>query len=201
MWDPLETTRNYHNDYGHPSCQGGELPVGALTHYITWPFDHEILRDYATNQNHYSSTTRVAMVAKLCKMVICLDGLLLMKSHGLFIIWSCKITWYTNTVILLYHSACRHHTLILLYYSTTVPVVIKLVRVVTYLEGFQTINFQSAFILRSCKVTKQKKIILCHYQGTSGHQTWQGYNLLWCAPTYKVKRPFDHVVLRDRVTN
>ena len=33
------------------------------------------------------------------------------------------------------------------------------------------------------------------------HQTWQDGKLLWLAPTHKVTQPFDHVVLKDHMTN
>ena len=40
---------HYHNDYGHQTCQGGDLPWGSPTPKILWPFDHVVLRDQVTN--------------------------------------------------------------------------------------------------------------------------------------------------------
>ena len=51
------------------------------------------------NWQHYVSTIRVPMATKLCRMVMYLDELLLIKSHDPFITWSCKITWQTKIII------------------------------------------------------------------------------------------------------
>ena len=40
-----------------------------------------------------------------------------------------------------------------------------------------------------------------HYHSPYGHQLRQDADLLWVALTYKVTRPFDHVVLQYLVTN
>ena len=40
-----------------------------------------------------------------------------------------------------------------------------------------------------------------HYRNVYGHQTWQEVNFLWGNSTHKVKWHFDHLVLRDHVTN
>ena len=58
-----------------------------------------------------------------------------------------------------------------------------------------------ALITRSWKVTWQTKPLYLPYQSAYDHQTWQNYNLLWWAPTYKVTWAFDHVVLRDLEIN
>ena len=52
MWDialqPLETYFYYHNDYGHHTWQGSDLPWGAPTHKISWPFNHVVLQNHLT---------------------------------------------------------------------------------------------------------------------------------------------------------
>ena len=44
-----KTYPHYHNAYGHQPWQGGDLSLGALTHKITWPFDHVVLQDHKAN--------------------------------------------------------------------------------------------------------------------------------------------------------
>ena len=57
----------------------------------------------------------------------------------------------------------------------------------------------------SCKITWQNKIIISPLpESAYSQQTWQDDNLLWWAPLYKVKWPFDHpfyVDLRNQVRN
>ena len=71
-------------------------------------------------------------------------------------------------------------------------------RVVIYLEGLQIRNPYNALITRSWKVTLQTKTII---PLLPDHQSWQDGNLTWQAPTYKVKWPFDHMVLQGHETN
>ena len=51
------------------------------------------------------------------------------------------------------------------------------------------------------KPRDSQKALYLHYQSTYGHQTWQVSNLTWGAPIIKVTWFFDHLVLRDHVTN
>ena len=53
----------------------------------------------------------------------------------------------------------------------------------------------------SCKIMWQTKTIRYRYHDTYAHQVWQGGELPWKAFIQKVTWPFDHVVLRDHVTN
>ena len=51
MWNlalqPLKTSYlHYHNLYRHQSWQDGDLTGGTLTHNVTRPFDHVILRNH-----------------------------------------------------------------------------------------------------------------------------------------------------------
>ena len=91
-----------------------------------------------TNLNHYNSTVKVAIVAKLCRMVTCFDGFLPIKSHDRFITWSCDITSQTKANYIS---------------TTTVPMAAKLGRVMTYLEGLQTMESNIALITWFCKIT------------------------------------------------
>ena len=40
---------HYHNGYGCQTWQSCDLPWGATTHKIIWPFDHVVLRDHDIN--------------------------------------------------------------------------------------------------------------------------------------------------------
>ena len=57
----------------------GLLP--CLDGLLPFTFDHVVLKDHVTNQNHYIFTNTVLMVTKLDTMVTHLDGLLTVKSH------------------------------------------------------------------------------------------------------------------------
>ena len=48
-------------------------------------------------------------------------------------------------------------------------------------------------------VNQPIKALYLHYYIAYCHQTWQGGDLAWGAPTDKVTWPFDHVVLGDYV--
>ena len=85
-----------------PQClktlQDGDLPWGAPTHKITWPFNHGVLQNHVINYILYNSTTRVAMTTRL-GMVAHHDGLLPIKSHDPLIMWSYDIMWQAKTSI------------------------------------------------------------------------------------------------------
>ena len=93
----------------------------------------------------------------------------------------------------------------------------KLVRMVTYFEGFLTIKSHNALITWSCKVTWETEIIISllperlwprsrgklvkppylYYKSVYGNQTWQNDSFPWWALTYNVAWPFDHMALWD----
>ena len=82
-----------------------------------------------------------------------------------------------------------------LYYRR--PMATKLRRMWTYFEGLLLqVKLWSSGLARSRD--KQKPLYL-YYQ--IDHQTWKDCNLRWHPPTHKVTLYFDHVVLRDHVTN
>ena len=45
------------------------------------------------------------------------------------------------------------------------------------------------------------KPLYLHYHNIYGHKTWQDGDLPLVASTHKVKWPYNHLVLRDDVTN
>ena len=73
----------------------------------------------------------------------------------------------------------------------------KLRRVVTYLDGLLSMKSHDPWITWFCEITWQTKVLT-----SPPLQCWWLPNLAgWWAPAYKVAWPFDHVVLRDHVTN
>ena len=84
--------------------------------------------------------------------------------------------------------------------ATRVLMATKVGRTVAYFESLLTIKLFYALITWSCKVTWQTKIIYSQPE-CLWLQTWQNDNSTWWVPTYKVTSHFDHVVLRDHLTN
>ena len=131
-----------------------------------------------TNWNHISTTT-VPIATKLGRMIICLDGLLPVKSHDCLITWSWEITRQNKTTISplserlwLPNLAEWWHTLM-----------------GSCLQSHITLW---SHIVRSCD--KLKSVYL-HYHSAYGYQTWQDGNLPWWAPAHKVTWLFDRMVL------
>ena len=46
------------NTYGHGTCEGGDIPLGAPTHKVIWSFNHVVVWDNVTNWIHYISNSR-----------------------------------------------------------------------------------------------------------------------------------------------
>lgn len=46
------------NIYGHGTCEGGDMPLGAPTHKLIWSFNHVAVWDDVTNWIHYISNSR-----------------------------------------------------------------------------------------------------------------------------------------------
>ena len=121
------------------------------------------------------------MDIKLGRMVTHLEGLPTIKSHSTLIM-----------LVLQSHVTIKNH-----YISTNiVPMATKFYWLVTFLERLQPIKSHGLARSRD----KQKPLYL-RYQNTYDHQTWQVDNLPWEAPTNRVTRLFDHMVLQDHVTN
>ena len=139
-------------------------------HKVTWLLDI-VLHDNVTNKNHYISTTRVPMAAKLCR-IIYLDGLLTMKSYDL---WSSDLgrsfdqltplylhchsaygpqTWFNGYIPWRLLTTKSYKALIMWYckvtktnknhcISTRVPIATKLGRMMTYLDVLPPIRVYS----------------------------------------------------------
>lgn len=103
MWNLALQPKNisylhHHNNCGHQTWQGGDLPWGAPTHKAKLPFDHVVFQDQVLNYK-YISTIRVPIATKLNSVLTYLDGLLHVKSHDTLIKWTCKIKWQTINII------------------------------------------------------------------------------------------------------
>ena len=76
------------------------------------------------------------------------------------------------------------------------------IKLSSYFEGLQTINWNNALITWSWKVTDKRKPLYLLYQSVYGHQRWQDDNLSWLmVPAYKVTWPFDYLWLQSHVAN
>ena len=64
----------------------------APNHRVIKHFDYVVLQGHVTNENHYTSLTRVLIATKLDRMITYLDGLLPKKSHYPFTMCSCDMT-------------------------------------------------------------------------------------------------------------
>ena len=82
---------------------------GALTSDSQHP-DDVVLQSHVTNENHYFSTTKVAMTTKLGMMVPYLDGLLPIKFHDLWLHDLATSCHKLKLLYLPYHSAYGHKT-------------------------------------------------------------------------------------------
>ena len=110
---------HYHNAYEHQIWQGGDLPWGAPTYKVIWPFDHMVLQDYVTCWNHYIPTITVSMVTKLDRIVTYIEPFSTIKLLEPLVTWSYKITWQAKIII----------------FATTVPMAYIFGRLVTFFEG------------------------------------------------------------------
>ena len=113
------------------------------------------------------------LVAKLDRVVGDLPWELLpIKSRDLLIMWSSQIMWQTKTIIS----------------TTTIPLSNKLDGVVTYLERLLPIKSHDPLITWLARSLDKFKTYL-HYCHVYDHQTWQGGDIPWVAPTHKVTWP------------
>ena len=90
---------HYRNTYDNLTWQNGDLPWGAPTYKVAWPFDHMFLQDDETNWNHCISNVTVPIDTRLGRMVIYLEGLIPIELPHTFVTWPSKITGQTKTVI------------------------------------------------------------------------------------------------------
>ena len=77
------------------------------------------------------------MATTLGRMVIYVDGFLIINSNDTLIMWSCKMTWQTEIII----------------FTTAVPMITKLDQTVTYLDGLLPIKLHDPSITWSCEIT------------------------------------------------
>ena len=74
--------------------------------------------------------------------------------------------------------------------STKVPMATKLGRMITYLDSLLPLKSQDPLITWSCEITWQTKLLYIHVvlqsYVTNDHQTWQGGDIPWRAPTHKL---------------
>ena len=157
--------------YGHQTWQGCELPWGARSHKVIWPFDHMAFQNHVTNSKHIS-TTRVPMPNKLNSIASYRDELLPIKSHDTFITLSWKITWQTKIIK-----------------SPLTMCLWPLGKMVTYLEQLLTIKFCDALIMWNCEITWQTKT----FTSPLPQCLWPPKLVGW-VPTHIVTWPFNHVV-------
>ena len=113
------------------------------------------------------------------RMITYFDGLLAIRSHDPWIMWSCEITWQTKLYIYVYgHQTWQDGNL-----SWWIP-------------AYKVMTFWSRGLDR---LRDQLKSLHLHYHSVYGHQTWQDGNLPWWARTHKATWPIDHVILWDHV--
>ena len=73
---------------------------------------------------------------------------------------------------------------------------------VTYVNNVTNVTNVTYFWSRDLVTLRDKlKPLYLHYHYIYGHKTWQDGDLPLVASTHKVKWPYNHLVLRDDVTN
>ena len=82
-------------------------------------------------------------------------------------------------------------------FTTTVLVTTKLDRLLTYLEGFLSMESHDPLITWSCDKLK----VYLYYHNNYGNQTWQGGDIPWGAPFHKATSSFHHAVLQDNMAS
>ena len=90
---------HYQSNYSHQTYQYDSLLWWPRTHNVTWALYLVVLWGHVTNWNHYISTTRVSIAAKLGRMITYFDGLLPIKSFDPLITWPYEMTWQTKSII------------------------------------------------------------------------------------------------------
>ena len=138
MWQIKIITFYYHNAYGHQIWQDGDfawqtkniiylhnqfgaygyqtwedfnLLWWAPVHKVIWCFDHLVLEDNVTKQNHNILHTKVPMTTKLDRIVTYFEGLLPIKSFDAFTIWLVKSHEQTKPLHLHYYSSYSYQNL------------------------------------------------------------------------------------------
>ena len=123
--------------------------------------------------------TKLGRVATYC------EGLPPIKSYGTLTTW-------------VFLRSCDKLKALDLHYHNSVAT--KLGRMVTFLEGLVQIKSHYPLITWLCEIMWQIKNI-SHCLNSYGHQIWQCDDLPWGAPTQRIALPFNHLVLRNYLTN
>ena len=108
------------------------------------------------------------------------------KSHDALIIWSCKITGQSKTIIFR------------LPHSFWPP---NLGGLWLTLSGSHPENYTTLWSHGLERLRDKLKLLNRHYHSVSGQEAWQVRDLLWRATIHIVTWPLNHVVLLDHVTN
>ena len=146
----------------------------------SWRFINKVFYwSYSVKEklSHYIFTIRVLL------NLTYLDKLTPMKSHHALITWSYNITSQTKIVCFHYHSVYDHQI-----WQDGMMDLCQLSHATLWSSGF-------------VRLRDKLKPLYLHYRSAYGHQTWQDSNLPKKTPACKITSPFDHVVLRDHVTN
>ena len=99
---------------------------------VTGAFDYVILRDHATNYDHYVSAIIVFMATKLGRMVIQFECFLAIKINKALITWPGRV-----------------------------PMATKPDKMMIYLDGLVNLKSHDPLIMSPCDVTWQNKTITC----------------------------------------
>ena len=62
-------------------------------------------------------------------------------------------------------------------------------------------HYMYHYILYYARSCDKLKLLYLYYHNPHGHQAWYGGDWPWGVPSHNITQLFDHVVLRDRVTN
>ena len=135
------------------------------------------------------------------------------KSHTN--IWPCDLPGAIDKQkpsYLHYHSACDHQCwqygdlkpgdrlkALYLHYHTAYGH--ETCRVVNFHEELLPIKSHAFWVTNLARSRDKLKILYLRYHRAYGHQTRQGIDLLWRTPTIQTNWKYNHVVLRNHVTN
>ena len=136
-------------------------------HKVTRSLDLWVLQGHVTNEIYYVSTTTRHMAIKLGKEVIYYNGLLCQKSHNPLNTWSHQVTWQIKYVISLLPQCLKPPNLRAWWFKEviawgnltnekhwfsfiTIPIVTKLVRVLTYYEKLLLLQSHEPLITWFC---------------------------------------------------
>ena len=195
-WCDKSLYLHYHNNYGPQIRQHGNLPLWAPTQNFTWSFNHVAFWDDVTNHNCYNLTTTVPLATKLDRMVIYLEGLLILfiKPFNALITWSYKVTRQTKIIIfplpeiqwrpnlqddnLPWWAATNKDTrpscdkLNRYICNVTVFIANKFSRMASFLKWLLPIKYMTLWLSNVVRSRAKLKPLYLHYYNVYGHQNW-----------------------------